>query len=163
MDQPLFPVTVDLMAAEMIWNDFNAGEDIKISDDITLQTAPLNHPEGATGYRVNYQGKSICYVTDTEHMVGALDNNILKLIEGADLVIYDSTYTDEEYKSKVRWGHSTWQQGVRLCDIAKAKTLVVFHHDPSHDDKFMDQIAKELQEKRPGGGIVAQEGMTLRL
>lgn len=164
MDQPLFPVTVDLMAANMVWNDFSAGETIELSNEITLQTAPLYHPEGATGYRVNYRGKSICYVTDTEHMLGALDNNILKLIEGANLVIYDSTYTDEEYKTKVGWGHSTWQQGVRLCNIAKAETLVVFHHDPGHDDRFMDGINAELQKARPdGGGIVAMEGMTLTI
>lgn len=164
MDQPLFPITVDLMAATMIWTDFMAGETIELSPEVTLKTAALNHPEGATGYRVNYRGKSVCYITDTEHMPGALDNNILELIEGADMVIYDSTYTDDEFKTKTGWGHSTWQEGVRLCDIANVKTYVAFHHDPDHDDKFMDGINKAIQEKRPGGGgLVAMEGMTLTI
>jgi phosphoribosyl 1,2-cyclic phosphodiesterase len=164
MDQPLFPVTVDLMAADMIWTDFEAGETLKISDEITLQTTPLNHPEGATGYRVNYRGRSICYITDTEHVPGQPDQNILGLIKDADLVIYDSTYTDEEFPTYVGWGHSTWQEGVRLCNAANVKTLVVFHHDPSHNDAFMDSISRQLQQLRPnGGGIVAQEGMTLSL
>jgi len=163
MDQPLFPITVDVLESTLIWTDFEAGEDIVISDEILLNTAPLNHPDGATGYRVNYRGKSICYVTDTEHRPGELDANILKLIEGANLVIYDCTYTDAEYPKYKGWGHSTWQEGVRLCNAANVETLVVFHHDPSHHDKIMDEIAKELQIMRPGGGIVAQEGMTIRL
>ena len=123
--------------------------------------ASLNHPQGATGYRVNYGGKSICYVTDTEHQEGALDHNILNLIQDSDLVIYDCTYTDEEYPRFQTWGHSTWKEGVKLCDEANAKTLVAFHHDPDHDDAFMDGMAKDLERSRPGS-LVAKEGMVLR-
>ena len=81
--------------------------------------------------------------------------------QGADLVIYDSTYTDAEFPKRADWGHSTWEEGVRLCDMAGAKTFVVFHHDPDHDDDFMDGIAKVVTEKRPGS-IVAKEGLVLR-
>ena len=162
MDRPFFPVTVDIMAATLIFNDFTYGDELIISPQITLKTAPLNHPDGATGYRVNFNGKSICYVTDTEHTPGMLDENILRLIDGADIVIYDCNYTDEEFPQFKGWGHSTWQEGVRLCNAANAKQLVVFHHDPSHNDDIMDGIAKELATMRPGGGIVAQEGMVLR-
>ncbi len=163
MDQPLFPITVDLLEASLIWTDFEAGETLKISDEIELQTAPLNHPEGATGYRVNYRGKSLCYVTDTEHKPGELDANILHLIRGADLVIYDCTYTDEEYPRFWGWGHSTWQEGVRLCNAAGVKQLAVFHHDPSHDDAFMETISLQLEQLRPGGGFVAKEGMVVEV
>lgn len=163
MDQPLFPITVDLMEASLIWTDFEAGETLQISDEILLETASLNHPEGATGYRVNYRGKSVCYVTDTEHKPGERDANILKLIQGADLVIYDCTYTDEEYPRFWGWGHSTWQEGVRLCDAAGVKQLAVFHHDPSHDDMVMESIALQLAEMRPDGGFVAREGMQVEI
>ena len=163
MDRPFFPVTVDLMTATLIFNDFVYGDTLEISKDITLRTAKLNHPDGATGYRVEFDGKSICYITDTEHKPGQPDQNILNLIKGADLVIYDCTNTDEEFPKFVNWGHSTWQEGVRLCNQAGAKKLVVFHHDPAHDDAFMDKVATELDKMRPGGGIVAQEGMILRL
>src|SRR3546814_15850122 len=67
---------------------------------ISLRTAPLNHPNGATGYRVDYGGKSICYITDTEHMPGQPDRNILELIAGADIVIYDSTRSEERRVGK---------------------------------------------------------------
>lgn len=163
MDQPLFPIAVEVLASMLIWTDFESGDDIPISDEILLNTAPLRHPDGGTGYRVNYRGKSICYVTDTEHVPGELDQNILKLIDGADIVIYDCTYTDEEFPNHVGWGHSTWQEGVRLCNAANVGTLVIFHHDPGHNDAVMDKIAREAQAMRPGGVVVAQEGMTLTL
>lgn len=162
MDRPFFPITVDIMAATLIFNDFTYGDTLQISKDIFLKTAPLNHPDGATGYRIEYNGKSVCYVTDTEHVPGRLDENILKLIKDADIVIYDCNYTDDEFEQYKGWGHSTWQEGVRLCNAANAKQLVVFHHDPSHDDDMMDEIGRQLQQVRPGGGIVAKEGMVLR-
>lgn len=163
MDQPFFPISVDLLESTIIWTDFEAGESIKLSDEVTLNTAPLVHPDGATGYRVNFNGKSVCYVTDTEHTPGKPDKNILKLIEGADVLIYDSTYTDGEFPGHTGWGHSTWQEGMRLCDAAGVKKFVAFHHDPYHGDKFMDGVAEALEKARPGGGVVAREGMVLEV
>jgi phosphoribosyl 1,2-cyclic phosphodiesterase len=93
---------------------------------------------------------------------GQPDANILGLIAGADLVIYDSTYTDGEFPGHVGWGHSTWQEGIRLVEKAGAKRLAIFHHDPSHDDAFMDRIAAEAAAIRPGT-IVAKEGETISL
>ena len=145
----------------MTYRDFKAGETLEPRAGVAVRTAPLNHPQGATAYRVEFGGKSICYLTDTEHVPGAPDENILGLIDGADVVIYDSTYTDEEFPAHVNWGHSTWQEGVRLCDAAGAKTFVVFHHDPDHDDEFMDRVAAEVEKMRPGS-VVAREGTTLR-
>ena len=74
------------------------------------------------------------------------DENILGLIAGADLVIYDSTYTDEEFPKRVSWGHSTWEEGVRLCRRAGSKKLGIFHHDPDHDDVYMAKVAKEAKD-----------------
>jgi ribonuclease BN (tRNA processing enzyme) len=76
-------------------------------------------------------------------------------------VIYDSTYTDEEYPRFAGWGHSTWQEGVRLAEVAEVKKLVIFHHDPGHDDTVMDRIAEAAEKARPGT-VVAREGLTLR-
>ncbi len=126
--------------------------------DVAVRTATLNHPDGATGYRVEYGGRSLCYLTDTEHVPGAPDRNILELIAGADLVIYDSMYTDAEYDTYVGWGHSTWQEGVRLCRAAGAKRMAVFHHDPEHDDDMLDGIAREVEKELPGS-VVAKDGL----
>jgi len=162
MEDPLFPVPPEVFHAELVCHDFTAGETLEPKPGVTLRTAPLHHPNGATGYRVDFGGRSLCYVTDTEHAVGAPDRNVLDLIAGADLVIYDCTYTDEEYGARVGWGHSTWQEGVRLCDAAGAGRLVIFHHDPCHDDAFMDGVAAEAEAVRPGS-VVAREGMVLDL
>ena len=161
MAVPLFPVPLEIFTAETNYHDFRAGDTLSPKPGVTVRTAPLNHPNNATGYRVEFSGKSICYVTDTEHLPGQLDRNILGLIQDADIFIYDSTYTDEEFPRFVGWGHSTWQQGVRLADAAGVKTCVIFHHDPSHADDVMDGIAAEAERVRPGT-IVAREGMILR-
>ncbi len=157
---PLFPIPITVLRADISFHDFRAGETLHPAPEVTLRTVPLNHPDGATGYRIDYRGRSICYLTDTEHLAGEPDAGILALIEGADIVIYDSTYTDAEFPRYVGWGHSTWQEGARLCDLAKAKRLVVFHHDPGHDDAFMDQVAAEADAARPGT-VVAREGEIL--
>jgi phosphoribosyl 1,2-cyclic phosphodiesterase len=99
-------------------------------------------------------------VTDTEHIEGQLDERVLALIEGADAVIYDSSFTDQEYPRYRGWGHSTWQEGVRLCDRAGVGRLILFHHDPTHDDAFMDGVAHEAEAARPGT-LVAREGMVI--
>lgn len=160
MIAPLFPVPIDIFAGSISYHDFTAGDVLEPRPGVTLRTAPLNHPNGATGYRIEYEGRSICYVTDTEHVVGRPDEKILELIQGADVLIYDSSYTDEEFPRYKDWGHSTWQEGVRLCDRAGVKQFVVFHHDPSHDDSFMDQVARDAEALRPGS-LVAREGMVL--
>ena len=94
-------------------------------------------------------------------MPGRPDPNILELIDGADILVYDSTYTDEEFPRYVNWGHSTWQEGARLCDMADVQQLVIFHHDPSHDDDFMDEVARLADAQRPGTAV-AREGLVLR-
>ena len=163
MMAPLFPVPPDVFKAKIEYRDFRSGETLPLdrSPGITVRSAALNHPDGATGYRIEYAGKSVCYVTDTEHVPGKPDRNVLGLIEGADIVIYDCMYTDEEYaKSYVGWGHSTWQEAVRLCKSARVKKLVVFHHDPDHDDDRMDAIGREVAAAMPGAEV-AREGMVL--
>lgn len=162
MMQPTFPVPLEAMRATLDFEDFRAGDSFQLYPGVFVRTAPLNHPNGATGYRIEYQGKSICYVTDTEHVPGKPDQNVLGLIEGADLVVYDSTYTDEEFQSKVGWGHSSWQEAVRLCRAANVKNLSLFHHDPEHTDDVMDAIGEEARASWERVSV-AQEGASVEL
>ncbi|WP_169568480.1 MBL fold metallo-hydrolase [Sneathiella limimaris] len=162
MCQPTFPVPFEELAANIEFKDFRCGDEFTILEKTKVKTTPLVHPDGGTGYRIEHDGVVVCYVTDTEHTPGEMDKNILELIEGADLVIYDSTYTDEEYPKFVGWGHSTWQEGVRLCKAAGAKRLAIFHHDPSHDDTFMDQVAADAA-KEWEGAFVAREGQIVEI
>jgi phosphoribosyl 1,2-cyclic phosphodiesterase len=162
MSPPLFPIPIDIFAARLDFRDFNAGDTLTPYSAIKLVTAPLNHPDGATGYRVEFAGKVVAYITDTEHHAGVSDANVLKLMHHADVAIYDCTYTDEEYPRHRHWGHSTWEEGVRLAKEAHVKQFVIFHHDPSHTDAMMDQIAADATKQRPGT-VVAHDGLMIEL
>ncbi|WP_237180124.1 MBL fold metallo-hydrolase [Rhodoplanes sp. Z2-YC6860] len=158
MSFPFFPLQVDALQARLEFHDFSAGDTINLRPGITLRTAPLNHPGGATGYRVDFNGSSVAYVTDIELGAGTLDPALIDLIKDASLLILDTTYTNEELPSHLGWGHSTWQQGVELANAAKVGRLCLFHHDPEHDDDTMDKIAAKAEAARPGT-IVAREGL----
>ena len=160
MANPTFPVPLEALQANLSFEDFEAGDSWSMDGGVQVKTAPLNHPNGATGYRIEYGGKVLCYVTDTEHVMGKPDESVLRLIEGADLVVYDSTYTDEEFPAKIGWGHSTWQEGIRLCKTANVRQLAIFHHDLDHNDDFMRQLELDARAEW-AGAIVAREGMIL--
>jgi phosphoribosyl 1,2-cyclic phosphodiesterase len=162
MSHPLFPVEIGIAKSNVEFRDFRAGEKLNPRPGITLRTAALNHPGGATGYRIEFAGRSVAYLTDTEMANCATDPAILALAKDASLVIIDSTYTDAELPSHAGWGHSSWQQCIALANAAGAQKLCLFHHDPDHDDEIMDAIAAVAGAARPGT-IVAKEGLCIDL
>ena len=163
MKQPNFPVPLQVMGANLRFHHLDYGDKVNLAD-VTVSTGLLNHPGEAMGYRVSWGDFAVAYITDTEHFPDRLDRNVLELVDQADVLIYDCTYTDQEYNhpqtSKIGWGHSTWQEGVKIAQAAQVKKLVIFHHDPSHDDKFMDAIELQSTQAFPGS-IVAREGMKI--
>ncbi|HBW56906.1 MAG TPA: MBL fold metallo-hydrolase [Oscillatoriales bacterium UBA8482] len=166
MLHPNFPVPLQIMGADLKFVDINVGKSIKISDDIVVETALLNHPGEAVGYRVNWHNYAAAYVSDTEHFPDRLDENVLFLARDADVLIYDATYSDEQYHSektsKVGWGHSTWQEAVKVAKAANVKRLVIFHHDPLHNDDFMDKVGEQVAERFPNS-LIAREGLSIQL
>ena len=165
MLHPNFPVPLQIMRADLEFYDLEMGETLHYGD-VSVETRPLNHPGEAVGYRVNWQGLSAAYITDTEHFPDRLDDNVLALAWQADVMIIDAAYTDEEYNdpkySKVGWGHSTWQQAVKIAQTAQVKQLVLFHHDPAHNDDFLDRIGEEARKILPQT-ILAREGLLIEL
>jgi phosphoribosyl 1,2-cyclic phosphodiesterase len=165
MLHPNFPVPLQIMRADLEFYNLEIGETLHYGD-VSVETRPLNHPGEAVGYRVNWQGLSAAYITDTEHFPDRLDDNVLALARQADVMIIDATYTDEEYNdpkySKVGWGHSTWQQAVKIAQAAQVKQLVLFHHDPAHNDDFLDRIGEEARKIFPET-ILAREGLSSEL
>jgi len=158
MGPPFFPVGPTCMKALIEYRDFSAGDTLEIGDGIDIATVRLNHPGGAVAYRVNYQGRSICYVTDTEHIGKVLDPALLAFIDNADIVIYDATYTDEELPHFLGYGHSTWQHGANLCAAANVGKYVIFHHRLEHDDDTLNQIEAAARKAFPGS-VLAREGL----
>ena len=162
LSEPYLPNLLDVISAHLEFEDFEGGDSFSPKPGITIRTAPLNHPGGATGYRLEWRDKSIAYITDTEHRPDMLDENVLGLIEGVDLMIYDATYTEAEYVVHAGWGHSTWQEAVRLAEKASVRKLALYHHDPTHSDAILDAIAAELDEAK-ANAVIAQEGMVISL
>ncbi|CAK0762194.1 Lactamase_B domain-containing protein [Azospirillaceae bacterium] len=162
MSRPLFPVPLHRMGADIHFEDFAPGNHFLIGDETQIRTAPLRHPDGAVGYRIEYRGRSIAYVTDTEHEPGKPNQTILDLINNVDLLMYDSTYTDDEFPSKVGWGHSTWQEATRLASLARVKQLALFHHEPDRNDQEMTEIEHRARLILPNA-FAAREGTVITL
>ncbi|QPC88738.1 MBL fold metallo-hydrolase [Mesorhizobium sp. NBSH29] len=144
MRPPWFPVRLDICKANLECRDFASGDVLQPREGVVIRTGSLNHPGGCIGYRIEWDGRAMAIITDTEHdPAGKLDANILALIEGVDLVVYDCTYTEDEMVKRRGYGHSTWQQGVKLCKAAGATRLALFHHDPARTDDQLDAIERE--------------------
>lgn len=159
MSPPIFPVAANNLRAVSFAN-FRPGGPLERDGEIAISTVALNHPGGATGYRLEHGGKSICIITDHEHGDPEIDRAVRRFVEGADVMIYDAMFTDEEYPRFTGWGHSTWQKGVELALEAGVARPVLFHHDPRRDDDALDVIAEQAAARHPGA-LVGREGMVL--
>ena len=155
---PFFPVGYDDLGGTVTTRELKANDTFTIGD-ITITMAKLNHPDPVYGFRLEHAGQSIVYATDTEHF-SCVDPTLQKLASGADILIYDSQYTPEEYPSKVGWGHSTWRAGVELARAAAVPQLVMFHHDPGRTDAQLAAIEATAAAALPGT-IAAREGLVL--
>jgi ribonuclease BN (tRNA processing enzyme) len=135
---------------------------------VVVRSAGGRHPGGVLAYRVEHGGKSIVYATDTEHPESGVDESLLTLARGADVLIYDAMYTPDEYEgradgiSRRGWGHSTYVAGAELAKAAGVGRYVLFHHDPDQDDAAVrekENAAKALFEN----SLCAYEGLVLEL
>lgn len=166
MVAPYFPVTVqEVFRAGLEYA--RVGEDAPVRlGDVRVSALELNHPGGNLGYRVEYGGRVLVYATDVEHGEG-MDQRLAEFARGADVLIYDAMYTEDEYRGvkgapKLGWGHSTWQAAIEAADAAKAKKLVLFHHDPKRDDAALDKLLRLVRRRRPEA-VAAAEAMVLSL
>ena len=166
MTWPNFPVQLDAVPARLRYRSFEEGRPFAVGSAM-VRAARLNHPNGVVAYRIEHEGRAVVYATDTEHYADEVDRSLISLAEGADLLIYDAQYTPEEYAgviggSRVGWGHSTWVEGVRIARAAGVGSLVLFHHDPSHDDAAIGAIERAAQTVLPGT-VAAREGLEIHL
>jgi phosphoribosyl 1,2-cyclic phosphodiesterase len=143
MSSPYFPVRFEHMAAKRRF--FQIDPELRVGD-LTIRTFPMNHPQGASGYRLERNGAVIVHASDLEHGDKKYERILLDHAQNADILIYDAQYTPEEYESKQGWGHSTWMEAVRTAKEANVKKLILFHHDPGHEDRFMEQIVQDARK-----------------
>lgn len=164
METPNFPVHLSQLPARLQFRDLSEGEGVMIEDSIRVLNAAGNHPGGVFAYRVDYAGKSVVYATDTEHY-SIPDPKLVRLARDADLLIYDSMYTPEEYAGetglpKTGWGHSHFEAGIELVKAAGVKRLALFHHDPSQTDEMVYEKERRARLLFPNS-IAAYEGLVI--
>jgi phosphoribosyl 1,2-cyclic phosphodiesterase len=142
MSKPYFPVPFEHLAAQHRFGQIHPSVQF---GDLTVRSFAMNHPQGACGYRFECGGAVVVHACDLEHGEEKLDRILRQHAADADLLIYDAQYTPQEYESKRGWGHSTWREAVRLAREVNVKRLVLFHHDPGHDDRFMSQLETQAR------------------
>lgn len=173
MDNIFFPVTAREFSAYITYHPIN--EETLTFGDIKVTSKLLVHPGLCIGYKVNFNDKIFCYITDNElypiksRYYNKFDfDNLVNFISNADLLITDSTYRDEEYPLKENWGHSPVSRVMDLAHQAKVKTVCLYHHDPNQSDKDIDtkfsQALKRLVELNSSTKcIVPKEGDSIIL
>lgn len=160
MRTPYFPVNFVDVSARLSFAQLKS-ERVKLGD-VTVESFPLNHPQGAYGYRIEADGKSIVYATDLEHGDGRLDSILRDHAAGADVLIYDAQYNDEEYASHRGWGHSTWREATRVARDAGVGKLFLFHLDPAHTDAHVAE-SERLAAAEFQAACAAKEGSVILL
>jgi phosphoribosyl 1,2-cyclic phosphodiesterase len=145
MRPPWFPVGPGICQASLDTLDFRPGETLSPREDVSIRTMSLVHPGGCVGYRVDWGGRAVALIYDTEHEPGILDPELLDFIAGADLLVYDCTYLESEMAAYRGYGHSTGIHGSRLAMAAGIPRLAMFHHDPSRTDAALAAMEQEVQ------------------
>lgn len=161
MQSEYFPVPLDKMGAHFEFMQPDVSSGIFGRHNTKVTTNRHNHPSGAYGYRFERKGKIFVICTDIEHG-DEIDQNVVELCKGADLLIHEAQYTSEELKTKKSWGHSSYEQAIQVAEMAGVKKLAITHHDPEHDDEFLLGIEKQCQARFPNC-VLAREKMEIEI
>src|ERR671919_625588 len=164
MKSPFFPITMRELSAKM---DINKLNEMKFSlGKLDIHAAFVNHPGVCVGYRIFTSGGSVAFLPDHEpyefFLHGARGKKLspeeaseiaadqhaalVQFLRGSDILILDSQYTDQEYQTYIGWGHGSISSAVALALEAEVQTLLLFHHDPSHDDDMVDTMVESPRE-----------------
>lgn len=164
---PFFPVGLTHLGGKVNFHEV-------ADDDFTLGTTRIRsrqvpHLGETLGFRVEDGGRSLAYVPDHQapRDLKSVDARVLELCDRADLVVHDAQYTNEEFERKWNWGHSTSDYAVRVAARAGARRLLLFHHDPSHDDRGVAEMERRARELPEAGDLLdvssARENATIEI
>jgi len=161
MQPPFFPVRLSDVGAKMVFHQLN-GDPVEAAG-ARVSFLSLRHPQEVYGFRIDDNGKSVVYASDTEHDDVSGDAELVEFSRGADSLLYDAQYTPDEYKTgRIGWGHSTYEAAVDIAKRADVKKLVLFHHEPTHNDETLRKIEATARELFPDT-ISARECMALEI
>ena len=171
MSPPLFPIDVHDVPCTATFHDLPTEEWTIGSATVTAQA--VEHPGPTVGFRITENGRTLAYVPDHEPAaLGDFRNESpdwidgFAIAEGADVLMHDCQYTDEEYGERRGWGHSSFSDAVAYAEVTGAKQLLMFHHDPTHDDDQLESIERSAREVWSTNGTspkLAATGMSIDL
>ena len=171
MRPPFFPVRVCDLLGEIVFHDLSDGDLAIGTAKVRARSVP--HTGATNGYRIEWNGVSVAYISDHQSPTDGDDEgtsiapSVLELCDGVDLLIHDTQYWPGEWKQKRDWGHCTVDYAVRVAREAGAHRLVLFHHDPAHDDGEVDRMLEHARAAVSGCGvdevIAAAEGLSISL
>jgi phosphoribosyl 1,2-cyclic phosphodiesterase len=170
LSPPLFPVVLRELECNLTLHEIPTPE-IEIGS-FKIKTQLVCHPDPTVGFRIQ-EGDAVCaYLPDHEPALGTRQFPMradwvsgYDLARGADLLIHDAQYTDEEYASRIGWGHSSMHHAIEFARLGGVQHFVPFHHDPSHTDADLDRYWSQAVLKASPSFYVspAQEGATFDL
>ena len=170
LSPPLFPVRLRDLPCKLVLHDAPRGTFDLPGASVTADL--VCHPGPTLGYRISADGATLAYLPDHEPALGAESfpkrpewTSGFDLMAGADVLIHDAQYSEDEYPQHVGWGHSSIGQAMALAEEAGVGQLVAFHHDPNHNDSQLDRLFAEAADGREWSFdlIPAQEGSKLTL
>jgi len=171
LSPPLFPVHLDDVPAHLTFHD--APEDAVTIGSATIRAAKVQHQGPTVGYRIEEAGRAFVYLPDHEPSLGtalrALPAEWMSghdIARGADVLLHDAQYGDDEYPNHVGWGHSSLADALEFADKADVGRLVLFHHDPYHTDEELEGLLALVHAQRPSMHervCLAYEGMTISM
>lgn len=165
MEAPTFPVPLAAMGARRTFGCLHDGAEIE-TGPFRIRTRALEHPQGSLGYRIEAGGRVFCFATDTEHPEDrTVDEALLELARGAELLVLDAQYTPDEYEGRAGpprkgWGHSTHVAAVQAAVAAQVGRLGLFHHDPGHEDPFVERMERDARSLFPRT-FATREGLSI--
>jgi phosphoribosyl 1,2-cyclic phosphodiesterase len=159
---PLFPLDAGAAPASIGLEEFRLGGAFIPGPGVVVRTVALNHQGPCAAIIVHWGGRKLCYVTDHEHGDAVADRVLAHELKNADLLIYDATYTDAEMDLHRGWGHSSWEEGLRLKRRAGVRLLALAHHEPDRTDAALDRLA-EAASAQCDNVLFARQGLSLTL
>jgi len=161
--EPYLPFAYKSLPADLLVKEVDDDETLIIGDKTRVQVANMNHPGGCLGFRIENGNSVFAYCSDVGHSDDAFDPSVLKLAEGADLLVHDSHFaTLDERNMRRDWGHSTWLEAAQVAMEARVKNLALFHFSPDMNDTAVEQIAQKARNIFPRT-LIAREGLELYL
>jgi phosphoribosyl 1,2-cyclic phosphodiesterase len=169
LSPPLFPIDISDVPADLHFHDV-PDEPWELGG-LSVRAQRVSHPGPTVGYRIENNGSAMAYVPDHEPALGVPLEDLgpdwtpgYDLAAGADVLLHDSQFTEEEYPERVGWGHSSVAHAVTFAQRAEVGRLVLFHHDPWRTDEELELLHQRACALWNGGGAppeLAYEGMEI--